>query len=50
MIYYIKLKYSEISFIKAVYENPTLLFKIEIRLVYIEGNVCKDTKNYGLQN
>ena len=43
-IYSVKLKYTEINFIKAICGNPTVPFKMEIRLVYIAGNVCKDTK------
>ena len=57
MIYYLiskftmlKLKYTDINFIKAIFGNPTPPFKIEIRLVYPEGNVCKDAKNHELQN
>ena len=29
-----------INFIKAIWGNPTLPFKMEIRLVYTEANVC----------
>ena len=49
-IYYVKLKYTDIIFIKAICENPTPSFKIEISLVDTERNVCKDTKNHDLQN
>ena len=44
------LKYTDINFIKAILGNSTLPFKIEIKLVYTEGDVCKDTKNHELQN
>ena len=37
-MYSVKLKYTEINFTKAVCENPTPPFKMEIRLVYTEGN------------
>ena len=46
----VKLKYTEISFIKAIYGNPTLPFKMKIRFAYTEGNVFKDIKNHELQN
>ena len=49
-IYYVKLKYTDISFVETIFGNPTPPFKIEIRLVYLEGNVCKDAKNHELQN
>ena len=49
-IYYVKLKYTDIDFIKAIYGNTTAPFKMEIRLVYTEENVSKDTKNHELQN
>ena len=44
------LKYTDINLIKAICGNPTHPFKMEIRVVYTEGNVCKDTKNHELQN
>ena len=47
-IYDVKLKYTEINFIKAICGNPTLPFKMEIRLAYTEDNVCKDTNNHEL--
>ena len=37
----------KLSLLNEVY--TTRPFKMEIRLVYIEGNVCKDTKNHELQ-
>ena len=40
--YYVKLKYTDINFMKAICESTTSPFKKEIRLVYIEGNLCKD--------
>ena len=40
--------YTDINFIKVICDNPTPPFKMEIRLVYTEGNVCKDTKNHEL--
>ena len=49
-IYYVKLKYTDINFIKAIYGNTTPPFKMEIRFVYTEGYVCKDTKMHELQN
>ena len=49
-MYNVKLKYIETIFIKAICGNPILLFEMEIRLVYTEGNVYKDTKNHELQN
>ena len=42
--------YNDINVIKAICGSPTLPFKMAIRLVYAEGNVCKDTKNHELQN
>ena len=39
----------EIFVLKMKHTDTTRPFKVEIRLVYIEGNVCKDTKNYELQ-
>ena len=45
--YYVKLKYTDINFIKAISGNP---IKMEIRLVYTERNLCKDTKNHELGN
>ena len=32
--------YTQINFINAIFGNPTLPFKMEIRLVYNETNVC----------
>ena len=49
-IYNVKLKYTDINFIKAICGNPSPPFKMEIGLVYTEGNACKDTKNHELQN
>ena len=46
----VKLKYNDINIIKAICGNPTPSLKMEIRLVYTEGDVCKDTKNNELQN
>ena len=43
-IYNVKLKCTDISFIKAICRNPTSSFKMEIRLVYTEENVRKETK------
>ena len=34
------LNYTKINFIKTICGNPTLLFKMEIRHVYTEANVC----------
>ena len=48
--YNVKLSYNHINFIKAICENPTPFFKMEIRVVYIEGNVCKYTEHHELQN
>ena len=42
-IYNVKLQYAEINFVKAIFRNPTLPLKMEITLVYTEGNLCKDT-------
>ena len=42
------MKYIEINFIKTICRNPTLPFEMESRLVYTEGNVCKDIKNHEL--
>ena len=41
--YKVKLKCTDINFIKAICGNPTPPFKMDIVLVHIEGNVCKDT-------
>ena len=41
-IYNIKLKYTDINFVKAICGNPTPRFKIKIRLAHAKGNVCKD--------
>ena len=49
-IYNIKLKYIDINFIKAICENHTPPFKMEIRLVYAEGNMFEDTKSHELPN
>ena len=49
-IYNVKLKYTNINSIKGICGNPTPAFKMEIRLVYTEGNACKDTKNHELQS
>ena len=38
-IWNIKLKYTKINFIKVICGNPTLPFKMEIRLVYTEAEV-----------
>ena len=46
----IKLKYTDINFVKALCGNPTLPLKIEIRLVYTTGNVSNNTKSDELQN
>ena len=35
---------------KLKYTDSTPPFKMEIRNIYIEGNVCKDTKNHELQS
>ena len=40
----------EIYAAKLKYTDTTPLFKMEIRLIYTEGNVCKDTKNHELQS
>lgn len=37
---YVKVKQTDINFIKATRGNPTPPYKKEIRLVYTEGNVC----------
>ena len=39
----------EIFIVKLFHCYTTRSFKMEIRLVYIEGNVCKYTKNHELQ-
>ena len=49
-IYYAKLKYADINFIKDICENPTPPFKMEIRAFYTEGYVCRDTIGHELQN
>ena len=49
-IYYVKLKCTDINFIKAICGNTTPPFKMEIRFVYTEGNACEDTKIHELQN
>ena len=48
--YNVRLKYSDINFTKTICGNSTPPFKMEIALVYSEGNVCKDTKDHELQN
>ena len=48
--YNVKLKCPGVNVIEAICENLTPPFKMEIRFVYTEGNVCKDTKNHELQN
>ena len=40
----------EIYIVKIKYADTTPLFKMEIRLVYTEENVCKDTKNHELSS
>ena len=45
-IFYVKLKYSNINFIKAICGNATPPFKMEIRLVYTGGNMRKNTENH----
>ena len=35
--------------VKLKYADTTRPFKMEIRHVYIEGNVCEDTENHELQ-
>ena len=40
----------EIYIVKLKYANTTTPFKMEIRLVYTDGNVCKDAKNHELQS
>ena len=42
------MKYTDINFIIAIFGNPTPSFKMEIRFVYTEEYVCKDTKNHEL--
>ena len=39
------MKCTEVNFIKAICGNSTIPFKIKIKLVYTEGDVCKDTKS-----
>ena len=38
----------EIYIVKLEYTATTTPFKMEIRIVYTEWNVCKDTKNHEL--
>ena len=38
----------DIAFVLAILENPILTFRMENRLVYTKGNVCKGTKNHKL--
>ena len=40
----------EIYIVKLKYTHTIPPFKMEIRIVYTEGNVRKDTKNYGLKS
>ena len=40
----------EIYIVKLTYADTAPSFKMEIRIVYSEGNVCKDTKNHELQS
>ena len=40
----------EIYIVKLKYTDTTPPFQMEFRLVYTEGNVCKDTKNHELQS
>ena len=40
----VKLKCTEINFIKAICGNTSLPFKMESKLVYTEGAVCKIQK------
>ena len=40
----------EIYNVKLKYTDTILSFKMEIRVVYTEGNVCKDTKNHDLKS
>ena len=40
----------EIYIVKLKYADTIPPFKMEIRIVYTEGNVCKDTKNYELKS
>ena len=49
LIWKITMKFTAINLSKAICKNPTPRFKMKIRLVYTEGNVCKDTKNHELQ-
>ena len=49
LIWKITMKYTDINLSKAICKNPTPRFKMKIRLIYTEGNVCKDTKNHELQ-
>ena len=42
-IYNVKLEFTGI---KDIWGNPIPPYKMEIRLVHTEGNVCKDTRNH----
>ena len=39
----------EIFIVKLQYTDTIPPLRMEIRIVYTEGNVCKDTKNHELQ-
>ena len=45
-----KLQCTDNSLIWAICERIASPFKIGNRLVWVKGDVCKDTKNYELQN
>ena len=49
-IYNVKLKYTDINFIKAVCGNPTPPLKMEIRLAHTDVNVYQDIQNHELQS
>ena len=44
------MNYADINFIKAICENTTPFFKMEVRLIDTEKNMCKDAKNHELQS
>ena len=45
-----KLTYTDINFIKTIFESPTPPFKMDIRLGCTEVDIFKNTKNHELQN
>ena len=39
-----------LNFIISIFESATRPFKLEMKLIYTEENVCKDTKIHELSN